>query len=102
MDDAERVVAAFLAKFGVYSGAPESPVGEYTSLNVTLDDASHLLGNDAPAAAVDAADLVGHYLAQRRDGVVTAMRYASVEALTGAQHTIHAAHHEWDAANHSR
>ena len=99
MDDAERVVAAFLDKFGVYTGSAESPVGEYTSLNVTLDDASYLF-DSAPTIQVDAANLVGHYLAQRRGDEVTATRYDTVASLTDAQARIQRAHSEWQATNH--
>ncbi|MGI6798550.1 hypothetical protein [Gordonia sihwensis] len=99
MNDAELVVQRFVLDYGVFTGSAKSPVGEYTSVNVTTDDVPLLMEDYSDGLAVSASELVGHYFARRQDGVVRATRYRTLEDLSQVQRSVHTEFQEWAQQN---
>lgn len=95
MSSPQTPVERFILEYAVFTGDPNSPAGEYTSLNVTAGDAAALLAEFGSAPGTSSDDLVGHYFAQRLDGSVRVTKYRNAAELNQVQQSIHGRHETW-------
>lgn len=100
--DVKTLLERFFDSYGVYAGDREGPVGEFSTVVITVDEAVALRDLLGDGLAVEPKMLAGRYLATRTaSGAFSARRFDSPEELDAASAHCVAAHDAWASTRNS-
>jgi hypothetical protein len=93
--DAATLLERFFDGYGVYAGDRGGPVGEFSTVVITADEAVELLDLLGEGISVDPKALAGRYLATRTASGFSAQRFDTPGELDAASARCVAAHDAW-------